>query len=96
MSGLTRMHFQAVAKILGENNASHVMVEDFMDYFGRMNPRFDRHRFEKEIERITEEIQEEERKRNEKWFLENHDEVSPGLWVDKKTIFERLKESEDG
>jgi hypothetical protein len=37
---LSRKHFQAVAEILGKNNASGEMVEEFIDYFRTENPLF--------------------------------------------------------
>jgi len=45
MAALTKKHFQAVADILCEQNASASMIDAFGSYFRSENPRFDSGRF---------------------------------------------------
>lgn len=48
---LTRKHFEVIARILGENNASEKMIDDFIKYFKTENPYFDVIRFRDAVER---------------------------------------------
>lgn len=51
MSGLTRQHFEAIARILGENKANSPMILDFIFYFKLMNPRFNVVKFHDAIDK---------------------------------------------
>jgi len=44
------MHFEAIARVLGVNDASQKVIDGFVRYFEYQNPRFDRYRFKEAIE----------------------------------------------
>lgn len=56
---MTRKHFEAIAKVLNANMASHELVEDFADMLEQENPRFDRDRFVDASSKLREEYMEQ-------------------------------------